>query len=770
MTRAAAAAAVLIACLHTEGAPQTAGISRQNPGSPAERAAAAMAILAAEDSRLALPDDLHTPGIDTLRAKRREDIRLLVELAGSKDAATHARAVRALGRFERRELIPELLQYLVTGSPEETAQAIAQSFRGPTLVGDVNGDQLDQALEALVGVGAIPTDPRRGPGPIGAVALAIGRLPYQRADQARSAESYLLRMLRAADADAILRPAVSNIARGIEIVARTQTGLVRLSSDALDQLRSIVLNRRHDYEAVPRIEALMALIAARGVDEESVRVAAREPELKRLAAVVLGGAGAPVTPTERMELLTELLRDASVIVRIEAVRAWARQESRVTGCQRLLEMLKDPAVPVVLAALDALGDSCKDDVNVTDRLTSEAKAPGTNAWHRASHALVALAKRAPGRAFIALLGGHVQHETWQVRMYAARAAAIANEVPSLERLSYDEEDNVREATLSALRRLKGDEAAPYFIAALGRNDYQLLRTAAIELKGAAPTEPLATALLDALRRITAEKKETSRDTRLALLERLQELGTPDQAGAIVPLLRDFDIPVAQLAAIVIQQWTGRAQEIDPQLIPRPALPTNAETSTEPARVQMKSGRVFFIDLRSTEAPLTVARFVRLARDGYYNGLSFHRVVANFVIQGGSPASNEYSGDTLYMRDEISSLPNGAGAVGLSTRGRDTGDAQFFINLVANPRLDFEYTVFGSVQKPDDIVDIVEGDVISTITFEKENSSDRKDPAPSTTVAQCYAEGAFGERDDHGCLVPLRSLHRRRQLVPPSARH
>src|SRR4029079_20117 len=89
----------------------------------------------------------------------------------------------------------------------------------------------------------------------------------------------------------------------------------------------------------------------------------------------------------------------------------------------------------------------KDDLNVTDRLTSEAKAPDTNDWHRASHALVALAKRAPGRAFIALLGGHVQHQIWQVRMYAARAAAIANEVTSLERLAYDQEENVREGQL-----------------------------------------------------------------------------------------------------------------------------------------------------------------------------------------------------------------------------------------------------------------------------------------------------------------------------------
>ena len=131
-------------------------------------------------------------------------------------------------------------------------------------------------------------------------------------------------------------------------------------------------------------------------------------------------------------------------------------------------------MPVVLAAIDALGDSCPEDVERHRPFDERSQSSGPANWQRASHALVALAKRAPGRAFISLLGGHVQHQTWQVRMYAARAAAIANDVDSLERLAYDADDNVREATLAALRRLKGDEAEPYFVAALGRDDYQLL--------------------------------------------------------------------------------------------------------------------------------------------------------------------------------------------------------------------------------------------------------------------------------------------------------
>ena len=733
MKRAGVAAVILVSCLEAASTAQAPRSKRQQQPTTSDipPAAAQMAILAVEDSRLVLPDDLHTPAIDTLRAKQMEDLRLLLELARSKDAVIQTRAIRALGRLERREVIPELLRYLTLGPTEETANAIAQAFRGEALPNDKSGEQVDAVFDALGQVGAIPLDQRRWPGPIGVVARSIGRLPYERAEQVQGADAFLLSAIRAVDREPALRGALEDIARAVEALARVRGRLAMPGADTIDELRAIVISRRRAYDGVTRLKAMEALVAARGVDAETVRIAAAAVnpsdspvlmQLRRLAAVVLGGAGAPVVPTERTDLLTTLLSDRWSVVRIEAVRAWARQETLTNGCQRLLDALKDPALSVAFVAIDALGDQCKDDVNVTDRLTVEARAPEPNDWHRASHALVALAKRAPGRVFIPLLGGHVQHVTWQVRMYAARAAAITNEVSALERLAFDPEDNVREATLAPLRRLKGDEAEPYFVAALARHDSQLLRTAANELKGAKPTPQLATGLLDALRRVTAEKKETSRDTRLALLERLRELGDPDQAGALVPLLRDFDIPVAQRAAAVIQEWTGKTQEIDPQLLPRPAIPTPAELSTEPARVKLKSGKVFHIRLRGDLAPLTVARFVRLATAGYYNGLTFHRVVPNFVIQGGSPGANEYAGANLYLRDEISAASHDRGTVGLSTRGRDTGDAQIFINLVDNPRLDFEYTVFGDAGPMDVIDEIVEGDAIASIAFEKEEQS------------------------------------------------
>jgi cyclophilin family peptidyl-prolyl cis-trans isomerase len=134
---------------------------------------------------------------------------------------------------------------------------------------------------------------------------------------------------------------------------------------------------------------------------------------------------------------------------------------------------------------------------------------------------------------------------------------------------------------------------------------------------------------------------------------------------------------------------------------------------------------FDLALLPDEAPLSALRVATRAREGYYNGLTFHRVVPNFVIQGGSPGANEYVGDGPYMRDEVGLRPHRRGSVGISTRGRDTGDAQIFIDLVDLPQLDHNYTVFAEVVSGMDVVDqILEGDVIERVEIIAATSSSR----------------------------------------------
>ena len=100
-------------------------------------------------------------------------------------------------------------------------------------------------------------------------------------------------------------------------------------------------------------------------------------------------------------------------------------------------------------------------------------------------------------------------------------------------------------------------------------------------------------------------------------------------------------------------------------------------------------------LHPYDAPTNVARFVSLARAGKLDGLTFHRVVAERLIQGASPAANEYAGWGAFSRDEIWRT-NRRGTVGLSTRGRDSGDGQVYVNIGDNFEFDHNFTVWGEV--------------------------------------------------------------------------
>jgi cyclophilin family peptidyl-prolyl cis-trans isomerase len=113
-----------------------------------------------------------------------------------------------------------------------------------------------------------------------------------------------------------------------------------------------------------------------------------------------------------------------------------------------------------------------------------------------------------------------------------------------------------------------------------------------------------------------------------------------------------------------------------------------------------------------EAPIHVASFVDLVRKGFYDGTIWHRVVSNFVIQGGDPRGDGWGGAGYTLRDEINTIRFGRGTVGMPKAGKDTGGGQIFITHVPTPHLDGNYTVFGRVVSGLDVVDRIEvGDAI-----------------------------------------------------------
>lgn len=634
---------------------------------------------------------------------------VLMPLASSSDATVRAFAFRAIGRLELPAQVPQLLALANArgASTPDIASAIAQSLNGfdpkldPDLLATVSTWMRRFGLRqtAAAGHGSAP----------------IGRIVYANPEQVHGAEEVLVQSLDLTANDTTKATEYATALRTVESLARLNARITSLDPETVKRLVSSVNGTwANDFEPRIRALAVAALVSARAMDAETEKRALKEPdeESRRLAMTVLAGGGTGLDEASRIARIQEGLEDDSSFVRYEALRAYARRGAQANGCQPIMDLLRDRDSHVVLAAIDALGDLCKTDEDVTARVTAEVRTPPVlGPWHRETHAFVALAKRSPERAAIAM-EAFVTHPVWWVRFYAVRAATAMEDFARLGKLAYDTNDNVREPAIAALRRLKRPEAEAAIVAALDRADYQLLRTAASLLKESPRDERLFRPLATALIRVTKEGKETSRDARLPLLEAIAVHGTAGNATELIPLLKDFDPKVAAKAADVIFQLTGRAAVAEPVPVTR-GWPQEFDNLQQCVVVNLKSGRSFRLGMLPSAAPITVDRFLKLAtRDHYYDGLTLHRVVPNFVVQGGSPGANEYAGHKEYMRDEIAAS-NQRGTVGLSTRGRNTADAQFFINLVNNWRLDNDYSVFASVIEGMDTVDAIEeGDEIT----------------------------------------------------------
>lgn len=129
-----------------------------------------------------------------------------------------------------------------------------------------------------------------------------------------------------------------------------------------------------------------------------------------------------------------------------------------------------------------------------------------------------------------------------------------------------------------------------------------------------------------------------------------------------------------------------------------------------------------LQLHDDKAPITVANFVNLAKQGFYNGLSFHRVISDFMVQGGCPNGTGTGGPGYRFEDEIvASLKHDQpGVLSMANAGPGTNGSQFFITHGATPWLDGKHTVFGRVVDGEDqkVVDaIAQGDAIETVSLE-----------------------------------------------------
>jgi cyclophilin family peptidyl-prolyl cis-trans isomerase len=403
-------------------------------------------------------------------------------------------------------------------------------------------------------------------------------------------------------------------------------------------------------------------------------------------------------------------------------------------CVALRGALADSNWHVRLHAADLVGKDCATDSLLVKALIAWVRTAPPNAkrvhggvsWHPAAHGILALARVRPDVARH-MLPPIVRNPVPWLRDYAARAAAIVGDTATLRTLADDGNANVREAAIDGLASVAKHAADDVYLGALAlsqgrRPGYQVIRSAARALAGSPRKEAVLRNSLEAASILKRDSSETSRDTRLELLKRIDETVDAAHVAPVVLLAEDFDCAVAQAAATIAARF-GPASGTAPRCTTLPitlppdavALALGAERRLRVVLADSSGGGSFVVRLRGDVAPIMAARILELARSHYYDGLTWQRVEPDFVIQGGSPKSNEYVGNPRFIRDELGTVPHVRGTVGMSTRGHDTGDAQWFVNLRDNLRLNRDYSIFGEVIDGIDVVDgVLEGDVIARI--------------------------------------------------------
>lgn len=197
----------------------------------------------------------------------------------------------------------------------------------------------------------------------------------------------------------------------------------------------------------------------------------------------------------------------------------------------------------------------------------------------------------------------------------------------------------------------------------------------------------------------------------AMTALLRALGTAPDSSQAAPVLRKAvrheHLVIRSAAASALRELTGSAPALPEGTAEAPAIDWTFLQPLGPAPrlvLDTDRGRIV-VELDAEQAPQTVATIAQFARDGRYDGVPFHRVVPNFVVQGGDfERGDGWGGPGFAIRSECTRIPYARGTIGMASAGKDTEGSQFFLTHSMQPHLDGRYTAFGRVVEGMEVVD------------------------------------------------------------------
>jgi cyclophilin family peptidyl-prolyl cis-trans isomerase/HEAT repeat protein len=500
------------------------------------------------------------------------------------------------------------------------------------------------------------------------------------------------------------------------IVSLAERGLT-LPDPNLHTRAAYALSREPFPQALPTLRKLLA---------------DPDPRVRAWAARALGIVGEGSDLAALRPLLDDNGADSGPLILAlrasKALIAAGKTTAPADWAPRLRTLLDDPRPGVRATAIDAAGLWAVSVPEIGEALAQ--RAAGGEAWERGLALLALAAGKHPRAAKLAASFAASSEDALKTR--AAEAAGTLGQPAGrelLERLTADASARVRAAAFTAW--LAGDPKAKDVADAARKalkDPDPAVRGTAFGWLEEHPVAPLAE--LDAA--LPGVYREASEEEGLAGVRavRARAEAEPLERGAAVTLLER----AAQTGPYVLRREAGESLGKLGRPVPRLEPPGQTQglevyreivqRTRRPRTVEIRTQRgTVTVRLACPEAPLTCLNFLSLAGQGYFNGLTFHRVVPDFVAQGGDPRGDGTGGPGYSIRDEINRLRYGRGAVGMALSGPDTGGSQFFLTLSPQPHLDGGYTVFGQVVAGDEVMDRIRiGDRIETVVeVQKENS-------------------------------------------------
>jgi len=616
------------------------------------------------------------------------------------DPLTRARAVRALGR----QRAPEALERLRTAAADPSPALRAEAAFALGLTPGSERDLID----------LLDTDPV--PAVRAAAAEALG--------QAGSPAAVTALLAAMEEQSKPLRPAVVAPAASRALGRMASRGVPLDRTDIIEALIDEL--RRADAPSRRAAAFALARIKPRGLGPELQRALAdaalREPDADTQAGLVrvVGGLGGalPSSATARLqdEVLARAIVDPDVGVRVAAARA-----SAAAGWPGVARLLNDPSPAVRLEAIAGVGQVKSLD---RERLLRPLIDAGDDIRDEEDLATVRALRVVEAAAALDALGATGLLSSalpWidPARPIRIREAAIRHtkDVGVLRTIALDDGDGpVRVAAAARLVALEPKKAD--LMPLLGAFDTMVAAVALDQLAEKVSAE-------DEARLIKLVQDNTEPDLIAAGAKALVRLYGGEKplvkkpaegAAALLPKLHGSGAaPVraqgrelaAALGAKAPPAWHGLV-----------SAPVGEVEQLRSARIITSVGEIV-VELYPEDAPVTVWTWGRLAETGWFNGMRFHRVVPEFVVQGGDPRGDGSGGPGWTLPDELSPTPYAEGVLGMALAGPDTGGSQWFVTLSPQPHLDGNYTAFGKVVSGMHVLHrIVPGDRIERVIVER----------------------------------------------------